>query len=104
MHMPGFTADASLYQGGGYAFAAAWFGPDGSTIVPQLFCDEACQETCPDPSECDVGPPAQRAACRAAIARACNARCCCPSPPTCGMCVCTKTCTDCHGNHSTQPC
>lgn len=103
MHIPGFTADVSLFQGGAYGLAARWFAPDGSTIVPQLYCDTACQDACGDVSDCIDVPPSQRAACRAAIT-ACRTRCCCPNPPVCGSCVCTKTCTDCRGRHTTQPC
>src|SRR6266481_7480257 len=108
MNMPGFTAEASLYPGVGYALSAGLFGPGGA-IVPQLYCDPVCQDNCPDPADCsDLPTPQARAACvRAALA--CRRGCCCPSPPTCGPCTptgtcntnCTpirnQTCTDCHG-------
>ncbi len=83
MSTPGFSAEASLYTGGGHYIALRGFGQRDGTVLPQRICDEdcldACNDQCLDPSDCYDLPLPLRRRCLQIAARChlgCARRCC----------------------------
>jgi len=83
MGTPGFTAEASLHNGGGHYIALRGFGQRDGAVLPQRICDgnclSDCTDLCPDPSDCQDLPPSVRRHCIVLAARCrlgCFHRCC----------------------------
>jgi|ERR1700739_1492372 hypothetical protein len=101
IHMPGFTAEASISKRSrGYQIIANAEPLREFLIgvIPQQICDSNCLSQCI--SDCISG-------CAGDLncVRTCRPSCrrqCCPCPTTCGPC--SQTCTDCLGNVTTRSC
>jgi hypothetical protein len=84
MRTPGFSADASLYTGGGHYVAIRGVGRRDGMVLPQRICHQECLDDCvslcPDPSDCqDLPNPGARLRCVQYAVRCrvgCFHRCC----------------------------